>query len=113
MRWKNVEKQSPMPDEKASIVQSLEDERETDTDAEWMLPPATIAVASQRISDMYKNVIFPDESDFEEAHVEESLWPGMYQLATPACRTDRFLQKQPQRLQRNHHSCLVLGMGLQ
>lgn len=34
---------------------------------EWILPPATLNVATQRISDMYKNVIFADEGDDEDS----------------------------------------------
>ncbi|OCB83979.1 hypothetical protein A7U60_g8650 [Sanghuangporus baumii] len=29
----------------------------------WLLPPATLGAASQRISDIYKNVIFPQDDD--------------------------------------------------
>ncbi|EJD07228.1 uncharacterized protein FOMMEDRAFT_149739 [Fomitiporia mediterranea MF3/22] len=47
-----------------------------DPDAqEWLIPPATLGAASQRISEMYKNVIF---SDVEE---EEDDWKLMEQAA--------------------------------
>ena len=41
---------------------------------DWILPPATFEAASQRISEMYKNVIFlrdeDDEQDWDEREEE-------------------------------------------
>ncbi|KAL5492051.1 hypothetical protein ACEPAI_3498 [Sanghuangporus weigelae] len=50
-----------------SLGTSIDSEGET---RDWLIPPATLGAASQRISDMYKNVIFPQdnlgEPDWEE-----------------------------------------------
>lgn len=40
-------------------------------DPSWLVPEATLISATQRISQMYKNVIFDDD---DEAEINEDLW---------------------------------------
>ncbi|KAH8107261.1 hypothetical protein DFH11DRAFT_1228077 [Phellopilus nigrolimitatus] len=46
-----------------------------DTVDDWILPPATLDAASQRISEMYQNIIFADEEEEQSGYEgEESGW---------------------------------------
>lgn len=42
------------------------DEAQVEGVQEWILHPATLGAASQRISEMYRNVIFAEDDDEEE-----------------------------------------------
>ncbi|KAI5116556.1 hypothetical protein M0805_000467 [Coniferiporia weirii] len=60
---------------------SIQEEAASEDEGERILPPATIDAASQRISEMYKNVIFIDEEEEEDWATrdrdEQSNWDDM------------------------------------
>ena len=63
MRWKTIEGTGGLQASSASHQSAQL--AEVSSGGEWILPQETISAASQRISDMYKNVIFNDLSGAE------------------------------------------------
>lgn len=68
MHWKTIEVRGMTTTGVDTTTTPIDDGVGT----QWILPPVTLAVATQKISEIYKNVIFADESgdELEERSAE-------------------------------------------